>query len=220
MHGVDRRGGGERLANHLSARFWGLMMNWVRLAVTAAACVTLGACAYDTTPDPVLSSRDAEFMALIPNATPDKLYSRYMVDNPTGEPEGTIVVETKQRLLYFTLPGGKAMRYGVALGRDGYGWTGEAVVHHKAEWPDWNPPADMIARWPQVRKTKGGWTNPLGARALYLFQNGKDTMFRIHGTNEPEKIGRGVSSGCIRMLNIEVIDLYNRVPAGTRVVVR
>src|SRR5205085_10204094 len=116
---VAHRGGGERLANHLSARFWGLMMNWVRLAVMAAACVTLGACAYDTTPDPVLSSRDAEFMALIPNATPDKLYSRYMVDNPTGEPEGTIVVETKQRLLYFTLPGGKAMRYGVALGRDG-----------------------------------------------------------------------------------------------------
>ena len=86
------------------------------------------------------------------------------------------MVETKQRLLYFTLPGGKAMRYGVALGRDGYGWTGEAVVDHKAEWPDWNPPADMIARWPQVRKTKGGWTNPLGARALYLFQNGNDNI--------------------------------------------
>jgi len=197
----------------------GFGMNLVRLAVAMSA-LALGGCAYDKTADPALSSRDSEFMALIPTATPDPTYQRYLVDNTTGEPAGVVVVETKQRLLYFTMPNGKAMRYGVALGRDGYGWTGEAVVDHKAEWPDWNPPADMIARWPQVHQTKGGWTNPLGARAMYLFTDGKDTMYRIHGTNEPEKIGRGVSSGCIRMLNIDVIDLYNRVPVGTKVIVR
>jgi lipoprotein-anchoring transpeptidase ErfK/SrfK len=195
-------------------------MTLFRLAAVAAVCVALAGCAYDSTPDPVLSQRDSEFMALIPKAAPDKLYARYMVDNPTGEPEGVIVVETKQLLLFYTLPNGKAMRYGVALGREGYGWTGEAIIDRKAEWPDWNPPADMVERWPQVRPTKGGWTNPLGARALYLQHDGKDTMFRIHGTNEPEKIGRTVSSGCIRMLNIDVIDLFNRVPIGTRVIVR
>jgi len=194
-------------------------MKLVRLAVAAGA-LALGGCTYDTTADPTLSPRDSEFMALIPNPAPDKQFQRYMVDNPTGEGAGVVVVETKQRLLYYTMPNGKAMRYGVALGRDGYGWTGTAVVDHKAEWPDWNPPADMIARWPHVHKTAGGWTNPLGARALYLFADGKDTMYRIHGTNEPEKIGRGVSSGCIRMLNIDVIDLYNRVPSGTKVIVR
>ena len=113
-----------------------------------------------------------------------------------------------------------AMRYGVALGSEAFGWTGEAVIDHKAEWPDWNPPADMVARWPQVKKTAGGWTNPLGARAMYLFQEGKDTLYRIHGTNEPEKIGQSVSSGCIRMRNIDVIDLYSRVQDGTKVIVR
>jgi lipoprotein-anchoring transpeptidase ErfK/SrfK len=190
------------------------------LVAAAALSLTAVACTYDSTPDPALSPRDAEFMALIPKATPDRMFSRYMVDNPTGEPPGTIVVETKQRLLYYTLPNGKAMRYGVALGSESFGWTGEAVVDHKAEWPDWNPPAEMIERWPHVKKTAGGPNNPLGARALYLFQNGKDTLYRIHGTNEPHKIGRAVSSGCIRMLNIDVIDLYNRVPDGTRVIVR
>jgi lipoprotein-anchoring transpeptidase ErfK/SrfK len=198
----------------------GVRMRLLRLAGAAAMSVMVTACAYDKTPDPVLSSRDTEFMALIPNKNPDRLFARYMVDNPTGEPEGTIVVETRQKLLYFTMPNGKAMRYGVALGREGYRWTGEAIIDRKAEWPDWNPPAEMVARWPHVKPTKGGWTNPLGARALYLQQDGKDTLFRIHGTNEPEKIGRSVSSGCIRMLNIDVIDLYNRAPIGTRVIVR
>jgi len=191
-----------------------------RVAAVAVLSLTLGACSYETTADPTLSARDTEFMALVPQATPDKLYSRYLVDNDTGEPAGTIVVETKKRLLYFTLPDGRAMRYGVALGSESFGWTGEAVVHHKAEWPDWNPPAEMMVRWPHVHKTAGGPNNPLGARALYLYQDGKDTLYRIHGTNEPTKIGRAVSSGCIRMLNIDVIDLFNRVPEGTRVIVR
>ena len=191
-----------------------------RWAAAVAVCLMAGACTYDTTADPSLTPRDVEFMALIPHATPDRMFARYMVDNETGEPPGVIVVETKRKLLFFTMPDGKAMRYGVALGRESFGWTGEAVIDHKAEWPDWNPPAEMIERWPQVHKTAGGPNNPLGARALYLFQDGKDTLYRIHGTNEPEKIGRGVSSGCIRMLNIDVIDLYNRVPANTKVIVR
>ncbi|MDT3380911.1 L,D-transpeptidase [Labrys portucalensis] len=195
-------------------------MKLVHFAVLAAMSLSLGACQYTKTADPVLSERDAQFMAMIPTGDVDKMFARYMVDNPTGEPPGVVVVETKQHLLYYTLPDGKAMRYGVALGSEAFGWTGEAVIDHKAEWPTWNPPAEMIARWPHVKRTEGGWTNPLGARALYLFQGGKDTLYRIHGTNEPEKIGRSVSSGCIRMRNIDVIDLYNRVPAGTKVIVR
>lgn len=189
-------------------------------AIALMSCLALGGCAYEHTPDPELSARDTQFMALMPKGQPDKEFMRYMVNDPTGEPPGTIVVETKQRMLYYVLPNKKAMRYGVALGRESFGWTGEATVHHKAEWPEWNPPAEMIERWPHVRKTAGGPNNPMGARALYLFQGNKDTLYRIHGTNEPLKIGRSVSSGCIRMLNIDVIDLYNRVAEGTRVIVR
>ncbi|CAM5763719.1 L,D-transpeptidase [Labrys miyagiensis] len=195
-------------------------MKLVRLALLVAVTVSLAACQYAKTPDPVLSERDAQFMAMIPTAMEDPMFARYMVDNPTSQPPGVVVVETKQHLLYYTMPNGKAMRYGVALGSEAFGWTGEAVIDHKAEWPDWNPPAEMVARWPHVKKTAGGWTNPLGARAMYLFHDGKDTLYRIHGTNEPEKIGQSVSSGCIRMRNIDVIDLYNRVSDGTKVIVR
>ena len=107
----------------------------------------------------------------------------------------------------------------MTVGDEAFGWAGEAKIQRKAEWPDWTPPAEMVKRWPHVKFTKGGPENPLGARALYLYDNGRDTLYRIHGTNEPEKIGQAVSSGCIRMRNIDVIDLYSRVPMGTRVVV-
>jgi lipoprotein-anchoring transpeptidase ErfK/SrfK len=145
---------------------------------------------------------------------------RYLIEDPTGEAPGTVVVDTKERLLYFVLPDRKAIRYGVAVGDEAYGWTGTARVARKAEWPDWNPPAEMKARWPHVHYTKGGPDNPLGARALYLFEGNKDTLYRIHGTNEPEKIGLAVSSGCIRMRNIDVVDLYNRVDVNAKVIVR
>jgi lipoprotein-anchoring transpeptidase ErfK/SrfK len=161
-----------------------------------------------------------EWMAMVPKAEEDRIFARYFVDDPTGEAPGTVVVDTKQRLLFFVLPDRKAMRYGVAVGDEAYGWTGTAHVARKGEWPDWNPPAEMIARWPHVHRTEGGPASPLGARALYLFDGNKDTLYRIHGTNEPEKIGRAVSSGCIRMRNIDVVDLYNRVELGARVVVR
>jgi lipoprotein-anchoring transpeptidase ErfK/SrfK len=156
-------------------------------------------------------------MAKIPTAELHRPFERYQIADPTGAKPGTITVDSKRRFLYYSLPGGQAIRYGVAVGDEAQIWTGQARVERKAEWPDWNPPAEMVARWPHVRPTKGGPDNPMGARALYLFEGNKDTLYRIHGTNEPEKIGQAVSSGCIRMRNIDVIDLYNRVEPGTQV---
>ena len=180
----------------------------------------LAGCTFKGVPDPALSARDAEFMALVPDAEFDPHFARYEISDPTHEPPGTIVVETKERQLYLVQPGGKALRYGVSVGDEAYGWTGRASVDRKAEWPAWNPPAEMIKRWPHVHAMQGGPMNPLGARALYLADHGRDTLYRIHGTNEPEKIGQAVSSGCIRMRNIDVVDLYNRVPVGATVIVR
>ncbi len=187
------------------------------LATMAAA---LAGCTYKGIPDPQISARDAEWMAQIPTAQEEPRYGRYLVDDPTGEAPGTIVVDTKQRFLYLVQEGKKAIRYGVAVGDEAYGWTGTSRIARKAEWPDWNPPSEMKARWPHVHFTKGGPSNPLGARALYLYEGNRDTLYRIHGTNEPEKIGLAVSSGCIRMRNIDVIDLYNRVALNTKVIVR
>lgn len=149
---------------------------------------------------------------------------RQLVDNPTGQPPGTLVVDPKQRFLYLVLENGKALRYGVGVGREGLEFAGTAQVGHKRAWPRWTPTRDMIAREPDkyqkwARGMAGGEENPLGARALYLFQNGQDTLYRIHGTNEPWSIGEAVSSGCIRMMNQDVIDLYQRVPDGAKVVV-
>ena len=195
-------------------------MRLSRFSLVLAALVVLTGCNFKAVPEPQVSARDTEYMALIPAAQEDLRYGRYLMDDPTGEAPGTIVVDTKERFLYFVLPDRKVIRYGVAVGDEAYGWTGVSRVARKAEWPDWNPPAEMVARWPHVRPTKGGPNNPLGARALYLFEGNKDTLYRIHGTNEPEKIGLSVSSGCIRMRNIDVIDLYNRTAPDAKVIVR
>ena len=195
-------------------------MRLFRLPLLLATIAVLAGCNYKGIPDPQVSARDAEWMARVPKAEDDPRFGRYVIDDPTGEAPGTIVVDTKERQLYLVQPNRKAIRYGVAVGDEAYGWTGTASIARKAEWPDWNPPAEMKARWPHVQYTKGGPDNPLGARALYLYEGNKDTLYRIHGTNEPEKIGHAVSSGCIRMRNIDVIDLYNRVPANTKVIVR
>lgn len=129
---------------------------------------------------------------------------------------GTIVVSTKERRMYYVLGDGKAIRYGVGVGRPGFEWGGNMVVTQKREWPDWRPPAQMLQRRPDLpRYMKGGPDNPLGARALYL----GSSLYRIHGSNEPETIGQAVSSGCIRMVNEDVIDLYSRAKVGTRVIV-
>jgi lipoprotein-anchoring transpeptidase ErfK/SrfK len=152
-------------------------------------------------------------------------FYRQEVPTPTTikEPAGTIVVDPKDRFLYLVEADGQSIRYGIGVGREGFAWSGTAVVHDKAAWPKWFPPPEMVARDPKAAPyadgMAGGIKNPIGARALYLWQGNKDTLFRLHGTNEPSSIGHAVSSGCIRLLNQDVIDLYNRVPLGTKVVV-
>jgi lipoprotein-anchoring transpeptidase ErfK/SrfK len=141
---------------------------------------------------------------------------RQIVNYRTSEAPGTIIVDTPNTYLYFVLPGGKAVRYGIGVGREGFTWSGVKSVERKAEWPDWTPPPEMIARQPYLpRFVAGGATNPLGARAMYL----SGSVYRIHGTNAPSTIGTRVSSGCIRLVNEDVIDLYSRVTVGTKVVV-
>lgn len=157
----------------------------------------------------------------------DKRFYRQLVDDPTGERPGTVLVDTKSYFLYLVRPGGKAMRYGVGLGRQGFTWSGEGVIQWKQRWPKWTPPAEMIARQPELEKWSAenggqppGLDNPLGARALYIFQNGEDTLYRLHGTPEYWTIGKAVSSGCVRLMNQDIIDLYDRVATPTPVVVR
>ena len=195
-------------------------MRFSLLTAALGAALALAGCQFKGVADPSLTKRDVEWMALMPQADIDPIFARYEVNDPTGEKPGTIVVETKERQLYYVLPNRRAIRYGVAVGDEAFGWTGTATVQRKAEWPDWNPPADMKKRWPHVHPVSGGPNNPLGARALYLFEGNRDTLYRIHGTNEPEKIGQAASSGCIRMRNIDVVELYSRVQPGTKVIVR
>ena len=141
---------------------------------------------------------------------------RQVVSYPSSEPAGTIVIDTAHTFLYLTLGGGKALRYGIGVGRQGFTWSGVETISRKAEWPDWIPPVEMVARQPYLpRWVGGGPGNPLGARALYL----GNTDYRIHGTNDPSTIGKHVSSGCIRLQNADIIDLYDRVAVGTKVVV-
>lgn len=147
------------------------------------------------------------------------------VTYPTSHAKGTIIINTRRRKLYFVLGGGKAIEYGIGVGRRGFTWSGNAHIARKSEWPAWHPPKEMIAREQQQygrtlpQRMEGGPRNPLGARALYLFKGSKDTLYRIHGTNAPWTIGSAVSSGCIRLVNEEVIDLYNRVRIGAKVIV-
>ncbi|WP_181705504.1 L,D-transpeptidase [Chthonobacter rhizosphaerae] len=153
----------------------------------------------------------------------DPRYFRREVGYDSEEAPGTIVIEPHDKYLYLVQPDGRAMRYGIGVGREGFGWSGRAVIRRKAEWPSWHPPVEMQARDEKAKLwadgMPGGLQNPLGARALYLYQGGRDTLYRIHGTNEPWTIGSNVSSGCIRMINQDAIDLYRRVPTGTEVVV-
>lgn len=157
----------------------------------------------------------------------NKRFYRKLVDDPTGERPGTIVVDTRNFFLYLVRPGGKAMRYGVGLGRQGFEWSGAGVIQWKQRWPKWTPPAEMIARQPELEKWSAenggqppGLNNPLGARALYIFQNGEDTLYRLHGTPEFWTIGKAVSSGCVRLMNQDIIDLYDRVATPTPIIVR
>lgn len=162
----------------------------------------------------------------IPYSRIEPRFLRQEVSYQTTEAPGTIVVDTKQHYLYLVQPGGKAIRYGVGLGKEGFAWSGRGTIQWKAKWPRWTPPADMVARQPELRQfaaaeggANPGLNNPLGARALYIFKDGKDTLYRVHGTPDWQSVGRATSSGCVRMLNQDVIDLYDRVPASAPIVV-
>jgi len=162
-----------------------------------------------------VASQDAAVSVGEASAVPSALH-RQVVDYPTSEAPGTIIVDTPHTYLYLVLGGGKAIRYGIGVGRDGFTWSGVKSIERKTEWPDWIPPSEMLERQPYLpRFMAGGPGNPLGARAMYL----SGTVYRIHGTNKPSSIGQHVSSGCIRMLNADVIDLYSRTRVGTKVVV-
>lgn len=139
----------------------------------------------------------------------------------TNERPGTVIVDTQTKNLYYVTAANRALRYRIGVGRDGFGWTGIVNVGRKAEWPDWRPPAEMRKRDPSLPEyVPPGPYNPLGARAIYLFKNGADTLYRIHGTNDPSTIGGNVSSGCFRMTNTDVLDLYQRMRVGAQVIVR
>jgi lipoprotein-anchoring transpeptidase ErfK/SrfK len=166
--------------------------------------------------------RDRQLLAHTPyaQASVPENFRRHIVDYSRKEMPGTILVDTEERYLYYVLPEGKAIRYGVAVGEEAMAFSGVARVGRVAEWPDWIPTAEIQARLgPYPARVTGGPANPLGARAIYLYQGNKDTLYRIHGTNQPEYIGQAISSGCIRMTNEDVIDLYDRVKPGAIVVV-
>jgi lipoprotein-anchoring transpeptidase ErfK/SrfK len=165
-----------------------------------------------------MQNEDGQYDSQIGNedAQLDPRLQRQVVDYPTREAPGTVIVDTPNTFLYYVLGNGKAMRYGIGVGREGFTWSGVKQVARKAEWPDWYPPTEMIARQPYLpRMTAGGPGNPLGARAMYI----GGTEYRIHGTNDPTTIGKDVSSGCIRLTNEDVIDLYSRVSVGAKVIV-
>ncbi|WP_203427608.1 L,D-transpeptidase [Sinorhizobium sp. BG8] len=169
---------------------------------------------------------DEHLVPAIPYKNMDPQYLRQRVADPTGEEPGTVVVDTPNRFLYLVEPGATAMRYGVGIGREGFAWEGDGVIHWRQSWPRWKPPAEMIARKPELEQysvANGGMDpgvmNPLGARALYIFRNGEDTLYRLHGSPEWQSIGKAVSSGCVRLVNHDIVDLYERVPYHARIVV-
>ena len=168
----------------------------------------------------VAQANDGDQPGMIPNPADEQLDPRFqlqIVFFRSNEPPGTIIVHTSERFLYVVQPGGRALRYGIGVGRQGFQWQGLLKISRKEEWPDWTPPEEMIERQPYLpRWMAGGPGNPLGARALYL----GNTVYRIHGTNQPQTIGSAVSSGCFRLVNPDVVDLYERIPVGTKVVVQ
>ena len=200
-----------------------IMMEWfapiVALAVLITPLLARAETNRPTTPQADEISIE-EQPGVVPDPEAERLpaaFHRQPVFFRTTEPSGTIIVNTSERFLYLVQGNNRALRYGIGVGREGFQWQGLVRISRKAEWPDWIPPAEMIARQPYLpRFMAGGAGNPLGARALYL----GSTVYRIHGTNQPQTIGHAVSSGCFRLVNNDVIDLYERVPVGTKVVVR
>lgn len=196
----------------------------IRAALFAvAALAATSAHAFDAASPHALMRQEPAIQARLASLSASReapASTRRLVADPTGAAAGTITIDTAGRRLYFSLGEGRAVSYGVGVGREGFEWKGRVSVGRMAEWPDWTPPAAMLKRRPDLPTfMAGGEGNPLGARAMYLYSGGKDTIYRIHGTNEADTIGSAVSSGCIRMLNEDVADLYARVKVGTAVVV-
>ena len=184
-------------------------------------CIRIVVLALIAAPQAFAQGRDVgDQPGYVPNAADEQLdpkWQKTVVFYRTTEAPGTIIVQSNERFLYVVQPGGRALRYGIGVGRDGFRWQGLVKITQKKEWPDWTPPEEMIQRQPYLpRWMAGGPGNPLGARAMYL----GNTVYRIHGTNQPQTIGTAVSSGCFRLTNPELIDLYERVPVGTKVVVK
>ncbi|MCO6050434.1 L,D-transpeptidase [Mesorhizobium sp. RP14(2022)] len=192
------------------------------LTLAAAGCSTFGSTQIFTSD--YTARRDLGYQVpSIPIYKVERKYHRQIVSYDTAEAPGTIVVDTSNKFLYFVLPEGRAVRYGIGVGRQGFEWKGTARIARKAEWPVWTPPAEMIGRQPELVKWRGGMPggpqNALGARALYLYNKGGDTGYRLHGTPEWFSIGKAMSSGCIRLMNQDIIDLYSRAEVGAKVIV-
>ena len=205
-------------------------------ALALAGCSTTGGTNRSAPAEPIRPAIPADVLAMyaarpeedypVPAADISMLnpvYWRQEVANITGQPEGSVVVDTTNFFLYWTMPDGRAMRYGVGLGRAGFEWSGEGHIAYKRKWPVWTPPSDMIVRQPELEIYRHGQPpgllNALGARALYIHQGNRDTLYRIHGTMDVATIGKAVSSGCVRMLFQDVMDLYERVKSGSPIVV-
>jgi len=205
-----------------------MRMKPLAVAASLALALAVAGCASDGTFKVFSSDYGARVDAgyqlpSVPIYKVDKKYHRQIVRYDTSERPGSIIVDTANKFLYFVLPEGKAVRYGIGVGRQGFEWRGTARVALKREWPRWTPPSEMIGRQPELAKWRGGMppglTNPLGARALYLFNNGGDSGYRLHGTPEWSSIGKAMSSGCIRLMNQDIIDLYERAETGAKVIV-
>ncbi|TWG91301.1 lipoprotein-anchoring transpeptidase ErfK/SrfK [Mesorhizobium sp. J18] len=200
-----------------------LIVAAVGLATTLAGCMSGGT--YRIFSSDYGSRKDAGYhLPSIPIYKVPKQYHRQIVNYKTDEKPGTIIVDTREKFLYFILEDDKAVRYGIGVGREGFEWKGVARVAMKREWPTWTPPEQMIGRQPELAKWRGGMppglNNPLGARALYLFNKSGDTGYRLHGTPEWNSIGKAMSSGCIRLINQDIIDLYERAKVGAKVIVK
>ena len=194
-------------------------------ALVAALGLGLGGCmqsALEPASEASMKPRDKELLANAPyaKASIPEQYQRHIVTYHRREAPGTIVIDSDARYLYYVLPEGRAIRYGVTVGEDALAWSGVAKIGRKEEWPSWTPTAEIKHRMTGIPDfVAGGPANPMGARAMYMFEGSRDTLYRIHGTNQPEYIGQAISSGCIRMTNEDVIDLYNRAKVGAPVVV-
>ena len=194
------------------------------VTITMAGIIAVPPAQAFTLTAPAVAERSDVVEIAVQSKQVSAAYRRKKVRLVTDEKAGTIIIDTNNKYLYYVEGNNRATRYGVGVGRDGFGWSGIVKIGRKAEWPDWVPPKEMIAR--EARKghkipafQEGGIDNPLGARAMYLYKGGQDTIFRIHGTNQPWTIGLNMSSGCIRMMNADVEHLYARAPIGTKVIV-